>query len=81
MACVCWIDVGPASSYSDASDVEGRIQALKEDLRRRKEEVERLRQLKKGKRFRDREHARVQEDNIRKQLEVLEFKHNLKLID
>ncbi|XP_075245273.1 uncharacterized protein LOC142339266 isoform X3 [Convolutriloba macropyga] len=59
---------GRTSSFSDASDVEGRIQALKEDLRRRKEEAERLRQLKKGKRTRDREHARIQEENIRKQL-------------
>ena len=61
---------GRTSSFSDASDVEGRIQALKEDLRRRKEEAERLRQLKKGKRTRDREHARIQEENIRKQLKV-----------
>ena len=67
------VDIAPTSSYSDASDIEGRIQALKEDLRKRKEEAERLRQLKKGKKSRDREHARLQEESIRKQLKVSNY--------
>ena len=52
---------------SDASDVEGRIRALTEELKRRKLEADRL---KKEARKKNKEKLYAQEDSLKKQIEV-----------
>ena len=56
-----------ADTCSDQSDVEGRILALQEELRRRKMEAERLRREQRRK---HRDKLRQQEQSLRKQIEV-----------
>ncbi|XP_070581927.1 centrosome-associated protein 350-like isoform X2 [Ptychodera flava] len=58
-----------SETTSDLSDVEGRIAALKDALRKRKNEVERLRKQQKK---RHREKLRAQEASLKKQLESYE---------
>ncbi|XP_077986378.1 centrosome-associated protein 350-like [Glandiceps talaboti] len=58
-----------SETTSDLSDVEGRIAALKDALRKRKIEVERLRKQQKK---RHRERLRAQEASLKKQLETYE---------
>ncbi|XP_064650175.1 centrosome-associated protein 350-like isoform X3 [Lineus longissimus] len=55
------------ASISDASDIEGRIRALNEDLKRRKSEADRLKKEQK-KRHKDR--LKAQEASLKKQIEA-----------
>ncbi|XP_071947296.1 centrosome-associated protein 350-like isoform X2 [Antedon mediterranea] len=58
-----------SETASDQSDVEGRLRALNDQLKRRKSEAERLRKQQKRK---YREKLKVQEASLRKQLEAYE---------
>ena len=55
-------------TLSDASDIEVRIRALSEDLKRKKNEADRLRQEKKAK---YKEKLKAQEESLIKQIEVI----------
>ena len=56
-----------SETTSDQSDIEGRIRALKDELRKRKSVVD---QLKKEQRKRQKERLKAQEASLIKQLEV-----------
>ena len=56
-----------SETTSDQSDIEGRIRALKDELRKRKSVVD---QLKKEQKKRQKERLKAQEDSLIKQLEV-----------
>ena len=61
------MNVIPIETASDHSDIEGRVRALKDALKRRKMEADRLR--KQQKRL-NREKLKAQEASLKKQLEV-----------
>jgi centrosomal protein CEP350 len=56
-----------SETTSDQSDIEGRIRALKDELRKRKSVVE---QLKREQRKRQKERLKAQEASLLRQLEV-----------
>ena len=56
-----------SETTSDQSDIEGRIRALKDELRKRKSVVD---QLKKEQKKRQKERLKAQEASLIKQLEV-----------
>ncbi len=56
-----------AETASDASDVEGRIRALNQELMKRKREAE---QLKREAKRRDKERLKAHEASLKKQIEV-----------
>lgn len=57
----------PTETASDQSDVEGRIRALGDELKRRKLEAEKLKREKKKK---QKEKLKEQEENLKQQIEV-----------
>ena len=63
-----------SETTSDQSDIEGRIRALKDELRKRKSVVD---QLKKEQKKRQKERLKAQEASLIKQLEVRHKKKGL----
>ncbi|XP_074655620.1 centrosome-associated protein 350-like [Tubulanus polymorphus] len=62
----------PSETASDQSDVEGRVRALNEDLKRRKAEAERLNKFRKEQRRRNKDRLKAQEASLKKQVEAYE---------